>query len=144
MSPAPRHSVSVGAAIVNSAGQVLAIQRRDNAHWELPGGVLELNEDIHHGLRREVHEETGYLVEPEALTGVYKNMPLGVVALVFRCHIVGGTPSTGDETAAIRWMTPTEVEQHMDQAYAVRLLDALHDGPPAIRSHDGRALIAAV
>ncbi|OHV49313.1 NUDIX hydrolase [Pseudofrankia sp. BMG5.36] len=143
MSPAPCHSVSVGAAVINGDGQILTIQRRDNAHWELPGGVLELHEDIHHGLRREVEEETGYHVQPEALTGVYKNMRIGVVALVFRCRITGGAARTSDETSAVRWMSPTEVENHMDQAYAVRLLDALRDGPPAIRSHDGRSLIVA-
>jgi 8-oxo-dGTP diphosphatase len=138
---APRHSVSVGAAIVNDDGRVLAIQRRDNSHWEPPGGVLELGEDIKHGLRREVQEETGYLVTPDSLTGVYKNMRLGVVALVFRCRIVGGTASTSDETSHLRWMSPADIKASMDEAYAVRLLDALVDGPPAIRAHDGRALL---
>jgi 8-oxo-dGTP diphosphatase len=140
-SAAQQHSVSVGAAIINDDGQILAIQRRDNAHWEPPGGVLEFGEDIPDGLRREVKEETGYLVEAVALTGVYKNMPLAVVALVFRCRITGGTPTTSDETSRIQWMTPTQIKTNMDQAYAVRLLDALHDGPPAIRAHDGRTLI---
>ncbi len=45
-------------------------------------------------------EETGYLVEPDSLTGVYMN--LNVVALVFRCRIVGGTASTSDETSRLR------------------------------------------
>jgi hypothetical protein len=30
----------------------------------------------------------------------------------------------------------------MDEAYAVRLLDALHPGAPAVRAHDGIALLA--
>jgi 8-oxo-dGTP diphosphatase len=53
-------------------------------------GVLELTETIHDGLRREVREETGLDIEPGALTGVYKNMPRGIIALVFRCKITGG------------------------------------------------------
>ena len=73
----PRHSVSVAAAIVNDDGQVLAVRRRDNGHWEPPGGVLELDETIQEGLVREVKEETCLQVEPEALTGVYKNMRRG-------------------------------------------------------------------
>jgi hypothetical protein len=49
-----------------------------------PKGILELNESIPAGVRREVEEETGVVVEPERPTGVYKNVALGVVALVFR------------------------------------------------------------
>lgn len=141
MSMAPRHSVSVGAAIVGDDGRILAIQRRDNAHWEPPGGVLELGEDIEHGLRREVEEETGYQVEPDSLTGVYKNMKIGVVALVFRCRITGGRAHTSDETSQLRWMTPEEIIANMDEAYAVRMLDALTVGQPAVRAHDGRSLL---
>ncbi len=55
----PQHSVSVAAVIVNDAGQILMTQRRDNGHWEPPGGVLELKESILDGLRREVFEKTG-------------------------------------------------------------------------------------
>ena len=61
---AARHSVSVAAAIINQDGQLLAVRRRDNGHWEPPGGVLELDETIQAGLVREVLEETGLRVEP--------------------------------------------------------------------------------
>ena len=65
----PTHSVSVAAAVVDASGRLLAIRRRDNGRWEPPGGVLELDETIGEGLVREVLEETGLTVEPEALTG---------------------------------------------------------------------------
>ena len=77
-----KHSVSVAGIIVDAAGRALLVQRRDNGHWEPPGGVLELDESISDGLRREVSEETGLDIQPERLTGICKNMPLGVVALV--------------------------------------------------------------
>jgi len=32
--------------VVNDDGNVLVIQRRDNGHWEPPGGVLELGESF--------------------------------------------------------------------------------------------------
>ncbi len=138
-----RHSVSVAAAVVDNEGRVLAIRRRDNGHWEPPGGVLELGETVEDGLRREVLEETGLLIEPDALTGIYKNMARGIVALVFRCHILGGQPHPSDEASTWRWMTAEEIAEHLDQAYAVRLLDALTPGPAKIRSHDGVAVIDA-
>ncbi|MEV4286337.1 NUDIX domain-containing protein [Nonomuraea bangladeshensis] len=95
-----RHSVSVAGVIVDDRQRALLIQRRDNGHWEAPGGVLELEEDVVSGLRREVREETGLEIEPEVLTGVYKNMERGIVALVFRCRAVGGALTATDETRA--------------------------------------------
>ena len=81
---------------------------------------------------------TGLDVEPVALTGVYKNMTRAIIALVFRCKITGGDLRTSDETTAFRWAAESDVTDLADQAYAVRILDALHDErPPAIRQHDG-------
>jgi ADP-ribose pyrophosphatase YjhB (NUDIX family) len=137
------HSVSVAAIITNDAGQVLMIQRRDNGHWEPPGGVLELDEAIEDGLQREVHEETGLDVEPERLTGVYKNMPRSIVALVFRSRIVGGSITTGPEVAHVEWLTQADIAESSDEAYAIRVADALRDGPAAVRSHDGVRLLSA-
>jgi ADP-ribose pyrophosphatase YjhB (NUDIX family) len=81
-----RHSVSVAGVVIDEDGRTLVIQRRDNAHGEPPGGVLERDEMITDGLLREIKEETGLIVEPITLTGVYKNMSKGIVALVFRCR----------------------------------------------------------
>ena len=85
MADTPRHSVSVAGIVIDDAGRVLVIQRRDNGHWEPPGGILELSEQFEDGVHREVLEETGLDVQVDRLTGVYKNLNLGVVALVFRC-----------------------------------------------------------
>ena len=138
----PRHSVSVSAVIVNDRGEFLVIRRRDNGAWEPPGGVLELEEGIVEGLTREVREETGLQVEPERLTGVYKNLPRGIVALVFRCRIVSGSPGPSDEVAEVRWLPAAMLDEHMTEAYAVRLLDAVDEAGVAVREHDGAVLNA--
>lgn len=138
--PTPRHSVSVAGAVVNDEGLVLAIRRRDNGHWEPPGGVLELDETIEAGLVREIREETGLTVTPERLTGVYKNMERGIVALVFRCRVATGNTTTGNEAAEVTWLTADEIGQRMDEAYAIRMLDALANGFPAVRAHNGVTL----
>jgi ADP-ribose pyrophosphatase YjhB (NUDIX family) len=137
-----RHSVSVAGVILDAQGRALLIQRRDNGHWEAPGGVLELGEDIVSGLRREVLEETGLVVEPEALTGVYKNMKRGIVALVFTCAIAGGQLVETAESAAHRWATEDEIHKCMAEAYAIRVIDAMTlIAPPAVRQHDGTRII---
>jgi 8-oxo-dGTP diphosphatase len=151
----PRHSVSVSGVITDDHGRALLIQRRDNHQWEPPGGVLELAETIYDGLRREVREETGLEVEPVALTGVYKNMKRAIVALVFRCKITGGDLAANDEVSAFRWARRADIAELADEAYAVRVLDALADEayadqvlhalngshPTAVRHHDGVHLI---
>ena len=137
-----KHSVSVAAVITDDHGRALLVQRRDNDHWEPPGGVLELGESIEDGLRREAREETGLDIEPIALTGIYKNMTRGIIALVFRCKTTGGDLALSDEVAAFRWADGTEVAELSDEAYAVRVLDALGDtAPPAVRQHDGKSVI---
>ena len=141
-SASPRHSVSVAGIITDDHGRALLIQRADNHRWEPPGGVLELGETIHDGLRREIREETGLDIEPITLTGIYKNMPRRIIALVFRCKITGGTLATNDEATAFRWATEADLAELADQAYAIRIIDALHDDhAPAIRQHDGIHLI---
>ncbi|GAA4857100.1 NUDIX domain-containing protein [Kitasatospora terrestris] len=131
--------MSVAGAVVREDGRVLAIRRADNGTWEPPGGVLELTESVEDGVRREVFEETGIRVDVERLTGVYKNVTRGVVALVFRCHPESGTERVSDESTAVDWLTPEEVAERMAEVYAVRMLDALQvDVAPSIRTHDGR------
>ncbi len=137
----PRHSVSVAGIVINDAGQVLVIRRRDNGHWEPPGGVLELGEQFEDGVRREVREETGLNVHVERLTGVYKNLTAGVVALVFRCHPLGAVEPASAEAVAVRWADPGDIADMMDPAYAVRVTDAFTDST-VTRAHDGVQLVA--
>ncbi|MEU9787792.1 NUDIX domain-containing protein [Streptomyces phaeochromogenes] len=138
----PLHSVSVAGVVVHDDGRVLAIQRADNGTWEPPGGVLELDERPEDGAVREVLEETGIHVSVERLTGVYKNMTRGVVALVFRCRPVDGVERTSSESTAVEWLLPDEVEKWMGEVYAVRVLDALDvTSVPHVRAHDGQHLL---
>lgn len=133
-----RHSVSVAGVITDAEGRALLIRRRDTLHWEPPGGVLELDESIEAGLCREVREETGLAVKPAGLTGVYKNMARGIIALVFRCNVVSGHLTLNDEVSGFQWATPEEVKAMADEAFAIRVVDALAEQPvPAVRHHDG-------
>jgi 8-oxo-dGTP diphosphatase len=137
----PRHSVSVGAAVIRDDGRVLAIKRADNGAWVQPGGVVELDEDPRDAVRREVLEETGVHIEPEALTGVYKNMKRGIVSLVFRCRPIAGEPHPTDEATEVAWLDREQVTRIMSEAFAIRLLDAFDIDGPHVRVHDGQYLL---
>ena len=134
---------AVGAVVGDPEGRLLLVQRRDSGYWLYPTGWADVGYSPSEVALKEVAEETGVDVTVERMTGAYKNLPRGVVALVFRCRPTGGEATATDEAKRVRWLTPSEVEQHMDPAYAVRVLDALTDGV-AFRAHDGVQLIAGV
>ena len=136
-----RHSVSAGAAVIREDGRVLAIRRADNGEWAPPGGVVELHEDPRDTVRREVLEETGVTVEPGQLTGVYKNMRIGVVSLVFRCQPLSGTHHPTEEAIEVAWLDRDQITERMTSAFAIRLTDALDASEPRVRIHDGRELL---
>ena len=84
MTDTPRHSVSVTGIVVRDDGRVLVVQRRDNGHWEPPGDA-RTRRDLR--TRRPPRGRRGDRrhVSVDRLTGAYKNLTRGIVALVFRC-----------------------------------------------------------
>lgn len=142
MTDLPRHSVSISGVVFNGEGKVLVIKRRDNGEWQPPGGVLELGESIEDGLRREIREETGLAVSVGPITGVYKNLPLAVVALVAKCTGPVGLLQTGDETEDIAWFEPSEAMKLVAPTFAIRIADAFRESPGAAqRTHNGATMI---
>ncbi|PSR56639.1 NUDIX hydrolase [Adhaeribacter arboris] len=134
----PKHSVSVAGVVVNKLGEILVIQRSDNGQWQIPGGILEISEAIDAGLKREIIEETGILVQIDKLTGIYKNITLGIVALVFKCKYISGLPIPSNETMQVAWLPQNVATSLMSSVFATRVEDALNfNGIPSIRNHDG-------
>lgn len=142
MSTAPRHSVPCVGVAIDDAGRVLVIQRRDNGAWEPPGGVLELDETPEQGTVREVLEETGVHVAVQRLVSVQKNMPRGVVSLIFRCHPVGGSPGPTDEATSVVWLEPQEAMSRMVDVHASRVHAAVcNPDSPVLVTHNGTNLL---
>ena len=139
MPDTPKHSVSVAGIVVDDQDRVLLIQRRDNGHWEPPGGVLELDETFEEGVKREVFEETGVQIEVQRLSGVYKNLRHGIVALVFRCTPISDRARESVESACVAWVDLSDVTELMEEAYAIRVTDAL-TSKCFTRSHNGHTL----
>lgn len=142
MNTASLHSVSVTGVVVRpDDGRVLVIQRADDGRWVPPGGVLELSETPEQCVAREVHEETGMEVRPLRLVGVYKNMKLGVVSLAFLCEPIGGELRISEEAREAAWMTSADAIHAAPEARGVRIADALTEGGPFVRTHDGTFLL---
>src|SRR5437868_9244859 len=65
--------IGVGAIIIEDS-RVLLVKRAHpplQAQWSIPGGVLEIGELVREAAIREAREETGFIVEPADLLGVY-------------------------------------------------------------------------
>jgi ADP-ribose pyrophosphatase YjhB (NUDIX family) len=78
---------------VTDAGEALLLRRGiepGRGRWAQPGGFMEVDETVTEAAVRETLEETGLLVEPGELLGLYSRLEAAVVVLVFESRIVGG------------------------------------------------------
>lgn len=129
--------------VLGPDNRVLAVQRRDNGAWQPPGGIVDEGESVRQACVREVFEETGLDVRVGDLTGVYRNVRLHVIAFVFLAEArANSLPAVEtDESARIDWLTPEECRTRMDEAFWVRVRDAVNHataGTDAVlREHDG-------
>jgi len=113
--------VGVGAIIIED-GRVLLVKRAHppmQAQWSIPGGVLEVGEMVREAALREAREETGLIVEPGELLGVYdrilhnaeKRVQYHYVLIDFLCRKVGGELAAASDAAEVRWFTRDELPQ---------------------------------
>jgi ADP-ribose pyrophosphatase YjhB (NUDIX family) len=104
----------VGALIFDDDKRILLIERGGEplkGWWSLPGGVLETGETLADGVRREVREETGLIVEPEQMIEVFERIMRDAegrpeyhyVLIDYICRITGGTLNPADDCADARW-----------------------------------------
>ncbi len=110
----------VGALIRDGEGRLLLEQRADDGRWSLPGGAIDPGESPAAALIREVLEETGLVVVPTALAGVFgpqrHRYPNGDEAefthILMHCRVTRGTlEATDGESVGFAWFAPEEVPE---------------------------------
>jgi 8-oxo-dGTP pyrophosphatase MutT (NUDIX family) len=106
------------ALVINTAGEMLLIQRADSGLWAAPGGAFDVGETAAQGVARECLEETGWLVEPTALIGVYDSRLLQtrvhqhVYHMSFLCQPlkqISGSPAFSAETLDVHWFPESQL-----------------------------------
>jgi ADP-ribose pyrophosphatase YjhB (NUDIX family) len=111
--------VGVGAIIIEG-DRVLLVKRAHppiQGQWSIPGGVLEVGEMVREAAVREAQEETGLIVEPGELLGVYdrilrdpeRRVQYHYVLIDFLCRRVGGELIAASDAAEVRWFTRQEL-----------------------------------
>jgi ADP-ribose pyrophosphatase YjhB (NUDIX family) len=80
---------------VTDAGDLVLLRRGIEpgyGSWAQPGGFLEVDETVNQAAIRETLEETGLLIEPTEIIGLYTRLEAAVVTIAFEARIVGGAP----------------------------------------------------
>jgi ADP-ribose pyrophosphatase YjhB (NUDIX family) len=77
--------------------------------WAQPGGFLEVDETVTEAARRETLEETGLIVEPGEIVGLYSRLEAAVVVIAFEARILGGEPAAGVEVLEVATFAPDAI-----------------------------------
>jgi len=117
-----RPLVGTGALILQDS-KLLLIKRGAQpglGKWSIPGGLVELGENVQDAMVREVKEEVGLEVEPLKLMDVFDSVTLDpqgriqyhFVVVNFLVRIVGGSLNTASDILEARWVPIGEVEEY--------------------------------
>jgi ADP-ribose pyrophosphatase YjhB (NUDIX family) len=97
---------------VTESGELVLIRRGfepGRGLWAQPGGFLEVDETVSEGAVRETLEETGLVVEPGELLGLYARLEAAVIVLAYEARVVGGEARTSPEALEIQAFTPEAI-----------------------------------
>ena len=135
---------AASAIVTDGEGKILLQRRSDNDLWALPGGTMEVGEDIRATIVREVKEETGLDIQPEYIIGIYTN-PQHIIAfsdgeirqqfsICFYCTLLGGKIQVSEESHEVAFFSSQNIEHlHMHPSIRLRIQNYLeHRSQPVI------------
>jgi ADP-ribose pyrophosphatase YjhB (NUDIX family) len=100
---------------VNDAGEVVLLRRGiepGRGSWAQPGGFLEVDETVTEAAIRETLEETGLIVQPGEIVGLYSRLEAAVVVVAFEARVVGGAYRLNAEALDIEAFRPAAIPWH--------------------------------
>ena len=116
----PTHIVAVDGIVENDNNEILLVKHRHHGVYTIPGGQVEIGENLIEALIREIKEETGIDVKVEKLICVssntctyqgyngYGTIPTKVM-FSFICKYLDGELCTSDETSESLWIAKDKV-----------------------------------
>jgi ADP-ribose pyrophosphatase YjhB (NUDIX family) len=97
---------------VTDDGRVVLLRRGIEpglGSWAQPGGFLEVDETVGEAAIRETLEETGLVVRPGEIVGLYTRLEAAVVVIAFEANIVGGEARPTPEALEIQLFEPEAI-----------------------------------
>ncbi len=116
----PTHIVAVDGIVENDRNEVLLVKHKHHGVYTIPGGQVEVGENLIDALKREIKEEAGIDVDVNKLICVSSNTctyqgynGYGIVPTKvmfgFVCKYLGGELCTSDETSESLWVDKDKV-----------------------------------
>jgi len=109
--------VDVRAAVVHEK-KILLVKEISDGKWAMPGGWADVGDIPSEAAVREAWEESGFIVKPLKVVGVYDaNRNPGpleffhAVKIVYLCELTGGEASTSSETSDVRFFPFNELPE---------------------------------
>lgn len=131
MNEQSKHLVAVSAVVKNEEGHILMVRthlRSDT--WEIPGGFVDAGEPLDRAVCREFLEETGIVIQPLGISGVYYNERVHVLSVVFKAKYVSGEITIQPEEiieAKYLNLNETNIDNYIKRPQLKsRILDALN------------------
>jgi ADP-ribose pyrophosphatase YjhB (NUDIX family) len=97
---------------ITDAGEIVLLRRAIEPGyglWAQPGGFLEADETAIQGAVRETLEETGLIVEPLTIIGIYSKPQAAIVVIAFESRITGGLMSATSEALEVQPFAPEAI-----------------------------------
>jgi ADP-ribose pyrophosphatase YjhB (NUDIX family) len=97
---------------ITDAGEVVLLRRGiepGRGLWAQPGGFLEVDETPTEGAVRETLEETGLIVAPGEIIGLYARLEAAVIVLAYEARIIGGAMRPTREALDVRPFPPEAI-----------------------------------
>ncbi|HYA62313.1 MAG TPA: NUDIX hydrolase [Candidatus Sulfotelmatobacter sp.] len=126
-----RPIVGVGGVVVHRQ-RALLIRRGCEplkGAWSIPGGMLELGEELAEGVRRELKEETGLDVEPLEIVAAFdritregKRIKYHYVIVDYVCRLRGGKLKPSSDVTDARWVRREEMPQYHLSEMATKVI----------------------
>lgn len=111
--------------------KVLIGKRENDPHikelsWCFPGGSPNYNEELEEGLQREIKKKTGLDIQIKGVIFA-KTYPekREFLSIYYHCEPTNENEAPGELFSEIKWVKPSEIQQHFTTSIHPRILEYL-------------------